>query len=661
MINFPVFTDLRVDHYALFPGSKGNGLELEFKPGLTMILGANGLGKTTLVSLMYRMCAGPYDIKGLSQGGDLGGRKLDATKISRPGLRYFADRVVDGAEDAVATLEFELGDRRIAVTRSLARLNLLSAEVDGQPLDGTEKTLHEAILKASGLSSLGDWILLLRYIVFYFEDRRALVWDPSAQSQILGLLFLQPKNSQAIRAREREILELDSAMRNLRAIVGREEQALVEAVESFSDTDSVRSEVEALEKILEVDLPKLDGMNEELEGLERDRKAARVRALQAEADLDSARRDLEHSQLEVVAASFPPADETARYIIGHLFSEAECLACGSAAAETASELETRVSRGECVVCGTQLKAPETDPQAIAKRTRAEKNKVEKSLAHMHATQTARADAEAAFDELLSQIQELTAEVASRHTRLSELMKQLPPEESELKEQRSELSRLQTRVQMQQRELERLRDDHADTVSRALNKIARRGAQIKEQFDDYASGFLFEDCQLIWSPHRRRIGEGGSPFDFPAFELDMTGASFDSAVRRTGPDQVSESQREFIDLAFRMALMAVAAKAPGGTLVIDAPESSLDAVFVSRAAEVLSRFGSSKSNNRLAVTSNLVEGNLIPGLLRRSRIASRRSGRVLDLLEVAEPTAATTTLAEEYAAAMDELFERAKGS
>ena len=60
-------------------------------------------------------------------------------------------------------------------------------------------------------------------------------------------------------------------------------------------------------------------------------------------------------------------------------------------------------------------------------------------------------------------------------------------------------------------------------------------------------------------------------EFPAFDLDMSGVDFPSPSRRRGPEQVSESQREFIDLAFRMALIDVASNGRGGSLIIDAPE------------------------------------------------------------------------------------------
>jgi hypothetical protein len=146
-------------------------------------------------------------------------------------------------------------------------------------------------------------------------------------------------------------------------------------------------------------------------------------------------------------------------------------------------------------------------------------------------------------------------------------------------------------------------------------------------------------------------------EFPAFQLDLSAAGFEVLVPRDGPDQVSESQREFIDLAFRMALMDVAGSGGVGTLVIDAPESSLDAVFVSRAATVLMRFATANNMNRLVMASNLVEGQLIPTLL-KTAAADASPAQLVNLFELAEPTAAVRQLREEYDRALAKVLRAA---
>ena len=188
-------------------------------------------------------------------------------------------------------------------------------------------------------------------------------------------------------------------------------------------------------------------------------------------------------------------------------------------------------------------------------------------------------------------------------------------------------------------------------------MVTHSSAIMEKFAAFAGGFLLETVNLVWAPQKARVGQTGETIQFPAFELDMTGTKFPTAVRRTGPEHVSESQREFIDLAFRMSLMQVASEQGLSSLVIDAPESSLDAVFVTRAAEVLAKFADSQSGNRLTITTNLVEGELIPELLKRSASPGDRISRVVNLFEIAEPTAAIRALKTEYRDLMNRLISK----
>jgi len=83
MIAFPVCEQVRIDGYGLYPGrNKDHKLRLELNPGLTLILGANGLGKTTLITILFRLLTGPYDLR--SSGGDsLGTTALNAIELGR--------------------------------------------------------------------------------------------------------------------------------------------------------------------------------------------------------------------------------------------------------------------------------------------------------------------------------------------------------------------------------------------------------------------------------------------------------------------------------------------------------------------------------------------------------------------------------------------------
>ena len=123
---------------------------------------------------------------------------------------------------------------------------------------------------------------------------------------------------------------------------------------------------------------------------------------------------------------------------------------------------------------------------------------------------------------------------------------------------------------------------------------------------------------------------------------MVAANRAGFVRREDPTDVSESQRELIDLAFRLTLVMVAAPGTAATFVMETPEASLDGVAMERVGMALASFAAS-SENRLIVTSNLSNAGLITSLFggkanTDEEITGRR-GRLLNLLEIAAPNRA----------------------
>ena len=112
--------------------------------------------------------------------------------------------------------------------------------------------------------------------------------------------------------------------------------------------------------------------------------------------------------------------------------------------------------------------------------------------------------------------------------------------------------------------------------------------------------------------------------------------------RHSPDDVSESQRELIDLAFRLALIKAATGGADSTLTMETPEASLDELAMQRVGMALHRFANSKGN-RLIVTSNLTNAGMITamfgGRVKRPTELSQRRKHVLNLVEVAAPNQA----------------------
>ena len=143
------------------------------------------------------------------------------------------------------------------------------------------------------------------------------------------------------------------------------------------------------------------------------------------------------------------------------------------------------------------------------------------------------------------------------------------------------------------------------------------------------------------------GQSQDRVQVPAYAAEMAAADRPDYIRRNSPNEVSESQREIIDLAFRLALVEVL----GGpcTFVMETPEASLDGLAMERVGQTLATFAQNR-DNRLVVTSNLTNAGIIPALFggtTSKHNADRRLERVLNLLKVAAPNQALLANRESY--------------
>ena len=533
MKSFPVFESIDVNGYGLYPGSADGptGLHAEFRPGLTLIVGANGLGKTTLITLIFRLLTGPSDIPQLGVGDELGFRRLAAATLQPFQRGIFASRVADRAAGATAKLTLLLGSTRVMVERRLDNLAMVTAQVgEAQPED--ESAFQAQVAAAAGLGSFGDFILMLRYLVFYFEDRRALVWDASAQRQLLRMLFLPPDIAQNWTEMERSILQNDSRMRNFQAVVGREEKTLAKGLAKVSDGVAIRAELQALEALQETSRARLEDLEGFTDELDRRRQEARLTNLRAKQDREARFRALEHAKLLAIEARFPGRLETGRYMVAHLMSELDCLVCGTHAPEAAKTYADRLTSGRCVVCDSDLtksdqivEAREVADERVAKTER-QLGQADRELA---ATIRDRETTEAQFDAHTAEMTQLRSDIATRSARLTEIVNMLPPDEAALRQQRTELAAIRSRLETMKTELAEERAAFRGFVEQCTTDLLSSSTEIVAAFEQFAGKFLSERVSLTWTSRPAAVGQGGEAIPFPAFELNMTGSDFSETV------------------------------------------------------------------------------------------------------------------------------------
>ncbi|WP_363799845.1 ATP-binding protein [Lysobacter firmicutimachus] len=664
MVHFPLLRRLTIYNYGLYPGAKRDGVfDLEFRPGLTLVLGANGLGKTTLMTMVFRLVAGTYDFS-LSE--EIGTTNLEPSELSRHARRQFADRVNDGATNARAVLELSIGPHVIVIERKLDDLALTRLEIDRQELPADEKVYQTQVCKSSGLGTYSDWLLVLRTLVFFFEDRRALVWDSGAQRQLLRCLFLSPEKAAEWTKQERAILQLDSRMRNLQAAWKREQKELSKTLRKVHSESGVRAALAAAESSLAQLTTQHDALVERVEQGEDSRQRARLSSLRAQGEHDKALRELERARLFAIQSHLPTTAESMKFLFARLMTDETCLACGTHGVDHKRDaLRAMLAQHRCLVCETELPGSSNHVADIGdKRLLELQNQVEATLVHSLEQARLRDEVSAAYQKASEELTECAVQRNDVQDSIQSLINQLPPDEKRTADQHAKLVAVGELVTGLRAELAVEREKFRSSLDSYREEIQTFASGIKESFARISNGFLFEDSGLSWAPDRKNVGQAGGmePVEYPAFAVELSGSNFTGLQRRHTPSQVSESQREFIDLAFRMALIEVASPDQASTLAVDAPESSLDAVFVDKAAHVLSQFAGAGHGSRLILTSNLGAGELVPQLLRAANPPGRRMEPLIDLFGAGVPTRAmqeSKQAYEKYWALLRDNVERAE--
>lgn len=650
-IALPVFKSLNIAGYELFPGAGGAGIDRPILPGVTVIAGINGLGKTTLLNVMLRLLVGPFNPQKVNPF-EVGApsHELIGWKHAR---RFFRSRVSDGAVRATVRAELSIGTHHLTVERALKDLSVKYLEYDGAELEPTEAEYGRVAVEASNVALRYDFDFLVRYLVFFLEHRVPLFWNDRGQIEAFRILLCETRLADDFRNKEDEIRSKDSLWRNLRWHVNSLRNKLLEEQSLLAGSSGQAAKVAALSEELQALKARDAQLIKEINSIAGERSSLRSSILIRKIELEEATRAAEGLQQGFLLNIFPAMSDTARHVFGSLLSSRGCTVCGNKSARGQLRLQRLLDHGDCPAC----ESPPEEQEQHARQEDLPLEQLEAVAATVARLSKSIAGEEARERELDSQLRQLFVEeratkqeMAEKHSILMHETAVLPATAEELKALEVQVEDGDADLAVKLAELNGLYAEYEDLLTAITARVTHVGEKVKERFAHYAKAFLSETCSLGQQSYSELLGESRR-FTYPCFNVFMTSAvSPDEPTERTHTDDVSESQREFIDLAFRMALIAAAtSEGSRAMLVIETPEASLDSYFVEQAGHMLREFaaGDSEDGNVVIVSSNLAAQNMIPALLGLDEEvpedawpdATQVKARVINLLAEGAPNAA----------------------
>jgi predicted nucleic acid-binding Zn-ribbon protein len=588
-----------------------NPVTLDLPEGPFLVLGGNAMGKTTTLMATIYAIAGGLD---KSMGEDV---------EFRWGAANFRDRL-SPTQNTEIEVEILLGSTSISVRRGTDSDAILGVRVGTEWHHDTSdagRIYEQSVVEAGGYQDFADFRFLVHRLMYLPENRQSLVWDHKAQIRTLMLICGDAREEVRFRKLNKQLREIDTEKRHLHVAITN----LEKRIEHLTPAAKNRQKDEATATTAASVFLRVGQLREELIGIATQRKEIvgqtrhiRAELLKTNAELERLHLQLAEAEDAVVLTTLRKA-ETASSGIGlqKLLVYHLCPYCAQHTDALASRANDALADGNCPICQQRYTAP------------AGAGNVRNLRARVAKVELAREDAERKQIELDGQLEGLGQQEIQLKVELEDIGAQLPPippmedlrfDLGNLRSLRKNLAIYENRYAELEAQWERAKNRVDASFSAFTQASAARLRTLRQGASNYAHEFLGQECEFVSVPAPEYSELGELSFLVPKF----------ADIERPSARSCSESERFFLDIGFRMAVLELGGNLTNSTatFVCETPENALDLAYTDNVARMFHRF--IKSGFSLLLTANIQAGGVAQPLL-ATYTQSTRKRRVLDLL------------------------------
>ena len=630
-IYLPTLKRVRISNYSLFC----QDIDYEFISGLNLIIGGNGVGKTTFISIIKYALIGLYK-KDLEVKNYKGEKRLVRGKY-RNCNTYFRNRTKEIETDKKGCVElwFDINTTSFYVRRSLYDTKIEEAyyikEGDKNIIDGEaikqdlykgyelfednkeyknnlQYNYEKIIAQEANLSDFEDFIFFVNQILLFGESRETVLWSKDVQERLLSNFLndamlekqrkkfnMEARYQDSIARHKQE--EIKAIVRVLKQIEGNGagEGEIVDIKNSKLD---LMAEIEHLERVQE----HIQGSSEELE-----KKIAVLYKNMSEISRKINEKEKEKTRIENKSRrefwpGLNPKYEIYKrqYVGNHI-----CPVCNADLGDKAIHDEI----DKCFFCNTQITFDPSITEEIESINKGleelvkEQKKIERRII-VNEQELKRNDSEyrknkvklfnkqnemRVFEKESNKKTKTESAYMAMLNRIDELSN-----EKELALQKSDYN---------QKECEKIVRNIEDNMLNITRNISRI-------FSDFAEAFMKLPCYLTLED----IGVNKIKLFLPVIDKKI----------RYDQEELSESQRFFVDYSFRMSILLFFYESPS-FYICETPDSSLDISYEENAADIFMKY--LERPNTLILTSNLNNSTFIKSVLSKAK-----NKKVLNLLK-----------------------------
>ncbi|HAT4093263.1 hypothetical protein ACSXBP_11280 [Clostridium perfringens] len=638
-IYLPKLLTIEVSDYSFY--EQEPSFKFNFSEGISSIIGANGVGKTTFINMIiYSLVGFKKDFKGKSKN-----KKINYTNVN-----YFKNRLnnekysAEFNSNASVTLEFKLNISNIKITRSLIENKIIFLKVNDKIFDDISLSSYENLIcKLSNIPFFKDFELIIRQFLLFDESRKNVSWEIDTQGEILRILLLENDLYTKYSELQEKITIYDSKGRHESENQRMAEESyrdLIKSKESLFNKNEEKEKEYNNDKVLIENKFKISNDIKELKDtINTNNKLIselvdKNNYLLGDKDrininLEKIEERLEKSESKLYASYYETLPDYYYTIENALSKKGECLICGAKSKELKEINNLRIKNNECLICSSPIKMKNSvDENLIDKINELNKekqiniNKIENIERDIKLNYNTISKYKKENESCLKKLDLNKNELIIIENKISSknANEDVDTYTTILKAKKDLISKLEANKKHYYDLRSKAEEEFNIYLNQYKTTIENLNNNLSSYFNKYAQTFIGWNCEL--TVQKKVIKKIPHYYYLPLVDKSI----------RESPDAVSESQRFFLDQAFRMAIinfMQDNIENFSTFFITETPEGSLDMVYESQVAEMFLKFAN--TNNNIIFTSNLNSSSFLNKLFNNFS-SDEKEEKILNLLE-----------------------------
>lgn len=641
LIRFPILKEIHIKNFSLF-----NNYDFKYKfiEGVNLIIGGNGTGKTTLINLIKYALIGLYR-KESSFTRIYKGKKLEKRKTYPKS--YFRNRMDDSYsenEEAEISLTFILNNVRFKVKRDLYRICIKEVHiVEGtkeyslkgdifeqnvyERLEDEEKKgclqykYEEKVAKEGNFAKFDYFIFFVNNILYFGEDRKTIFWveegEEDIQEKLLSQYLIGHSYLLDLDEFNNKAKYYDSLSRHKSEEIKAIKRVLNQLQESGSITKSEDNILNTKEKIKENE-EKLNTIDRERRSTEEDLRYKKTKKSKNDKIITEIEQQIDSEKLSIDSTLWEKLHPDYNLFFDNIKSIHICPMCNKKLDEQ-NYRKIIKNENKCFLCRKII----TKSKCFDSKSLKEfESRLEIILKENRNFETDICQLENDLEKLDLRYKSTNIELFKLKSNLRNIERLLRKENKKEKKDTVEKSDAYKAMINRIEELElgmgkdsKKSKEYSIKARNISTKMEQQKSEItmalSNEFNEYAKRFLNLNCKLTYDV----IGGGKVKRYIPII---------DNKPRYTS-EELSESQRFFIDQSFRMSVLGYFTKS-SSFFICETPDASLDISYERNAAEVFIHY--LKGSNLLILTCNFNKSEFINHVIEKARRID-----YIDLLEV----------------------------